>query len=504
MPKAFGTFLPVILFALLLAGCGGKNSGGSAAAHSTPKIESPTGTPLYVSNSTQNGHPAGNDITGDGSITHPFATITAALSLAAQYGPGGGYKILVNTGTYNAEANKRLILQGNYKTWISIEPWSGVDGDVTVADTNSNAGSVSVRNFSISNIQLKGITISASSTGASGFHFFPTASAVKANGLHFVDCTFVGPTRATSNYTAILLDNSGSADGSVSDLAFINCTFSTTGTAAAAPSVFGAVPFKNLATNQPFVNVGFYGCTTPSLSGWGDFSTGATGIQTFTCLNCKWSIAGTHAFLLGLDASGTGTTPGCSDILIAGSTFETNSAKGQALLIGENCSGAVVDTCTISGALHGLVVRGATGTSVKNCTISNTNAVGLDAIYAEASKNTSLELNTVSISGQSQACYCLRESYDSSSNVGDGGLSVGANTFTADGSNENIMSWDLASKITSGGTENNNKYALRNSAQWGSFRGNSIGSFASLRADWAASTVATDYKDSDSSSSVVP
>ena len=69
--------------------------------------------------------PNGDDIRGDGTMEHPFATIERAIEAAEANGMDGGDQILLREGTYYPARPLKLSEKGTPQRWSRLAAWSG-------------------------------------------------------------------------------------------------------------------------------------------------------------------------------------------------------------------------------------------------------------------------------------------------------------------------------------------------------------------------------------------
>jgi hypothetical protein len=168
----------------------------SSAAAWAPPTAGPFANLLYVS---QNG----NDTTGDGSFSHPFATYNHSAAVATSDGAAGGnlYAVMFGPGTYSEnivlvpwvslcgiDTGESTILNGS----LGIgSPWAGDSGFTAIVSNCDVVGAVDIDALAVGsggfssvqfiNCYISAATFTSEGTGGSSGFF-----------LYCIDCTFDG------------------------------------------------------------------------------------------------------------------------------------------------------------------------------------------------------------------------------------------------------------------------------------------------------------------------
>lgn len=471
-----------------------RNEGGGAWwLPAAPSVTVPTGGTIYVSGSSPSALPAGNDTTGDGSALAPYATLTKAMSVL----PVGGNRLVLCDGTFteNTAAGGRWVLVGSYTLPVLFDSYSGSASTFIIQNTSGTSGVINVRSSAAGNIQFRHATIRPTTDNCAAVLFNPASGAATATNIYFFDCIIEVRTAAASAAYAISL----TLDVALTNIQFVRCVFTRTvgGSTTSNPSIFQAAPTTLTTNNQPYSTVGLWYCST-SDNNWTRFSGLAAGVAGMDIIGCTFSISSSYGILLGQDSSG-GTTPKVTIARVWGNTLTTTGANPHGLLIGENVTGADVAHNTVSSTLQGIVVKGATTTTVRNNGVTLTNSATGSALYSKASTGTVFSANTVAVSGTGSGAG-FREGVDGSNKAGT--TTFSGNTLSISGASATALQWADGTGSTGGAVANDNNITLASSATLGSVRGTAVTTQADLRAVWATAGIGGDDPANDSRSLV--
>lgn len=457
-----------------------------------PAYAAPTAGTIYVSGASPSALPAGNDTTGDGSASAPYATLTKALSVIGT----GGNKLVLCDGTFaeNTTASGRWILAGLFRLPVVFDSYSGSAANFIISNVSGTSGVVNIRSSSVSNIQFRRATIRPTTDACSAILFNPATAGISATNLMFFDCNIeVRSTASTSTYAIALI-----TDYNANNIQFVRCSFVRTAGASTAtnPSILQAAPTTLTTNNQPYSKIGLWNCST-SDNNWMRFSGLVSGISGLDIIGCTFSINGLYGILLGQDSSG-GTTPKVTNGRIWGNTVTTVGSNPHAILVGENAV-ADVDKNVINSTLQGIVIKGSIGSTVNENIVTLTNAGVGSALYSKASFDTVFTKNVVSISGTGSAAG-FREANDGSNKAGR--TTFSGNTISVSGASAAALVWADGTGSVGGAVSNDNTIILNSGATLGFVRGISVSTLAALQAAWAASGLSDDVATNDSRSTL--
>lgn len=456
-----------------------------------PLIYTPQSGSYYVSNSTANGMIVGSDSTGTGTFANPWLTIDKALVTVPAT---GDVTIYVNDGTYSESslATGRLIPRTVFTNWISVEPVTGKRNAVTITTASSAAGAINCTNsYSCGRIQFRRVNVQPGTTQAPAFNV--SSSNGNQNSIHFVECGIAGSNGASFAYTVWF-----QGDGGFEDFALINCTFLPCVNAGAQqPVMVGVVP-ATIAGNGKYNDFLIYGCNTAPTANY-QGAGAILGLNGLCVVNNNFSVGTTYGFIVGLDASTNAVAFTQSNVYIAGNYFSAaGTSQGHGLLIGFGCQGAVAEYNYVNAGVQGIVVKGATNTTVRNNTVNATSAGVLNGLYAKASVGTTFLGNSVYANG-TNVTSCFREDWDNTTSVPSKNTTLIGNSLIADGSAV-LMTWANTPDSQGGAVCDWNVYEIRNSGAWGLLRSHTVTSLADLKAGWATYGLSGDLATNDSNS----
>lgn len=459
---------------------------------SAPAVTVPSGGTIYVSGASPSALPAGNDTTGDGTAAKPYATLTKAMSVIS----AGGNRLVLCDGTFaeNTGAGGRWIMAGNFTAPVLFDSYSGAAATFVISNASGTAGVVNVRGNAVGNVQIRHATIRPTTDGCPAIQFNPTGNGLASN-ICFFDCVIeVRTAAANAGYAVDLL-----TDFTISNIQVVRPIFKRTvgGSTASNPSILRCNPTTLTTSNQPYSNIGlWYGSTTDN--NWARFSGLVAGVAGIDIIGCALSINGTYGVLLGQDSSG-GTTPNVTTARVWGNTITTIGTSAHGLLIGENVTGADVAKNIMNSTLHGIVIKGAANTNVRNNTVTLTNSVNGSGLYAKSSIGTVFADNISIVTGAG-AATAFREGVDGANKAGT--TTLIQNTLSVSGASATALQWVDGAGSTGGAVSNDNSITLAGGAALGYVRGTAVATQADLRAVWAAHGLAGDAATNDSRSVV--
>lgn len=401
---------------------------------------------------------SGNDSTGTGSLTSPYATISKALSVAT-----AGKVIAVGAGAYaeNTSASGRFQVTTNFASPVTIIGATGSAADVVITGA-SDATINTIIQSGANNITFQNVTF--------GMRVNTNLYAIRlaqCSNIIFNNCIFAVKTNNGQINDGVRLQPSGAV---AIGAAFNNCVFNC----ASGTDVARGAEVSWTAGNT--ITVSFYNCAgnMPENCIYGNGG-------TFTVTNCAWVSTATHCLRFGADSNTggnatTATVTGCSI---------TCGSPGHALLFGNGCSGCSASNNQINGGDYGLVLKEHTGSTVSNNTIAAGTAA---AVYFKASNGGSVQNNTINVA-KSGAIGCklgAGDTADKNQNVVFAHNTVNLQTF----SNTTVFAWGDSTADLGGGTCDANVYNISAAGgTLGTVRSTSgITNLAGLQGAWSGYT----------------
>lgn len=319
----------------------------------------------------------GNDSTGDGSTGAPWLTIGKALSTVSA---AGGHTIKVGAGDYAEDTWSGTLLIGQtFSAMVVIEPESGILGDVTVHQvSNTNYGIYFYGDY------VRFNKISFPITGSSVGIFVD----IGASHFELIDCSIVHDLTGSPNKRGAVWIWPSS--GTVSNIVISGCSIQCIGDTATACINIEA------RTNAVITGVLVQNCTFPqsyslinviSIKSDPAGPGSVTGVDIEDCTIDE----GVAYFVLGIgdDAAAQGNI---TDINITRCNI---TGVNHACAIEFGVNGCVIDDCTISSDIYGVVIKECSNVEVKNSTItSGSNS----AVYFKAATSPNLHDCTVNAS----------------------------------------------------------------------------------------------------------
>jgi len=412
---------------------------------------------IYVSNSTANGYPVGNDTTGTGSPAAPYLTLHKAISAAA-----AGDTVLLNDGTYAENSGSGYLFINNKApaSDIAIAPIRGSLGSVTITGASGNdnvivGGTTGHLRFSWvtfgfrANTCLQGVR-NAGGSNLSNIYFDHCSFQIRSDdgterwgfkltsttneswsAITLDACTF--SVIGTGSATAISAQHTGGT-GTTSGITVANCAISANTSGVRLLGVAGCVVRDStIATGTSYaMQIGTDGPAGLTSSG--------------TVSNCTISSTSGHAVIFGAGVN-------------SGSIADSTISGGDNALVLKECSNVVAERCTIkNGTANSLYLKGAQSCVVRACAIENTVGGTLLKAVANPETGTKIQNNTV------RNCW----------------LHAGGTAL--------LLNWGAASEDAGGSSVDGNAYRVDGSAAWGSVRGTTVASLAAVRAAWSGYT----------------
>lgn len=465
---------------------------------SKPKVAVCNQWVLYVSSSSANGLTTGNDSTGTGTKAAPYLTIEAALAAAPS---AGGGTILVNDGSYSPNVSGRLILSRVFTDWVSIEPYTGRLGDVTITSSNS-VSVIQIRSAAASHYQFRNLKLSGASLSSGAiFQHNPTSSSYASSSVRFFGCQFDLPKLSSGGANYI---SQFSSDTAFDDFAIVDSFATTSGSGTVLPSVLVSAPATTSASNQPYTNVVFWGLkisSAQSYGGWSQSSVG--GIKGLTIANCDLTMTSNYGVLVGADSSDPTSVCGCSNVVISGGKYTAlNTSSGHPICLGVNVTDPLVEWVDISGGLHGVILKACTRPIVRASYIDVAN--GFDAIYYKASTNAYVLGNTAHLGSYGgNPGWVVREGPDPTTGYKSSGSVLVGNWLIADDTSEGLYNISDSTGSTGGARMDYNVSEIRGAAFAGTVRGATISTVASLRSAWSSAGLSGDLTTNDAHTAFV-
>lgn len=420
---------------------------------STHTADKPTGVDETIGTGSQIFSVAttGNDTTGDGSLTNPYASITKALTVVTS-----GGTILVADGTYSEDTAATGYFRPTqiFSSYVTIRSASGTASNVIVRGASNATYNTLIQN-NAAYIRFENVTF--------GMRLSTNGSALRlanSNNIQFVGCKFATQSDSGGTRYGVLLQPSGATV--IDSILFDTCTWTQTGTFAAR-----GVSVVWTASNT-ISNISLTNCTATMQSDCLYLQGGG-----YTITGGSYTSTDTRAILFGADSNTGGNLTTGS---ITGAT--ATCTNGHGLLIGNNAGGVTVDDCTCSGGDYGIVIKENTGATVTNCTATG-NSSGGAAIYCKAATGASVTYCTENQSVGVGFKVGVGDTGNKCSNITHTHCTVNI-SGTA-----NALSWGDSTADLGGGVEDYNAYEITGTGNFGSVRATSgITTLAALQAAW--------------------
>jgi hypothetical protein len=300
---------------------------------------------------------------------------------------------------------------------------------------------------------------------------FEVANPARCAGLRFTECRFrSGSSAGVNGYLVHVQADAGGASGDVvGDFTFERCEFLDN----AHPGY--ALTFRpdNPASGTPLLGLRMRGCRSQVAS----FALRMY-VSDVRIEDCDFQSTTGHGLLLGVDNVATGN-PAETARRIEVSHCRIHSQSGHALLIGGGTSHAVVSGCHVQGGNQGVVVKEATDIWVEACEVRMEAAAGITGLYAKAGRRVMFRGNRV------------RAAFGTAFRVGAGdtgnkcqAVRLEQTDLTVTGT-ATLMNWGAASTDDGGGGAEANRWHRAATASFGTVRGTTITSAASLATAWS-------------------
>lgn len=467
----------------------------------------------------------GNDSTGNGSALTPYATIQKALNVAA----ASGSEIIVAPGTYT-------------------ENNSSTNGFIPRRFGGSRSGTQPTAYTTVRSLTLNGVVntgaidviVTAPNTITSGLIYCSST-----NGWGYVDwwgLNFTMPSGTSSNL-GIVRFNSTASTNDYDNIRFDTCTFTLAAVTGQRPNIL-EIGSDNFPNNLQFVGCTFIGIanTTCSIMNASLFTSGGNPGTGFKMLYCNlasgfqgtWTRNGTAGgftspMIIGNDFGWTDASPAGHGIMLGQDNVYSATVRvtepyvagnyvnhpSHGLIMGGGVSGGTVERNRIRNfGLHVAVSKeqtqntssGPYGNWRHNFGICGGSGQ-LSGLYNKSSLYVGWFENLIYCSGSS-AMYGLREGLgsDGSPFNKSGYSSYLANRIVWNNTNasSNMVFYDIAANSQGNSQANYNVYEVRTNANgWGSVRGTSVTSLATLQAAWASAGVGTETTSGNDGNSIV-
>lgn len=455
----------------------------------------------------------GNDSTGNGSAATPYATIAKALNIAQ--GNGAGAEIIVAPGTITEGGG------GSYG-FIPGKPPSG-SRQASAPTVYSTVRSLTLNG--VVNTNAYDVTIQASNAATSGIIYLGST-----NGWGYVDFWGLAFTQSAglnpgANPAPIIYINSAAATQDFANIRFDTCQFNLATPTSGYPVVMYA------SSEYPPNNLVFIGNTFVGLGGttqcyliqstlFDASGVPATGFKflynTISNFAGAWdngycggfaspmiigndlpflsTSSGTHGILLGQDGVYSGSKA-VTEPYTAGNYI---SHPSHNLIHGGGCSGGIIEHNRCVGGIHGVVVKEHTQNSssiTTNVRFNYCNGTGsgqLTSLYNKASLYAGFFEN-LAVGNNSNTSYQLFEEGIGDTSNKPGWTTAISNRFVFNNasSTQGALNWQSSSNVQGNSQSYYNIYEIR-SGTWGTVRGTSVSSVATLAAAWKSAGVGTE------------
>ena len=291
--------------------------------------------------------------TSVGAITGPWKTIVKAVATVA-----AGDEVVVADGTYaeNSGSNYLSIGSKTYATPVTFRadnPHVGTTWNVIITGASGNNN---VYIDSCTGITFKEIEFQPNSNSSDTVYL---AGANKR--LRFINCNLTNSSVTSGRRTLYMIGTSAGYT-----IEFIGCSFFGKSDKAVISSI-------NAASLPVLDNIMFQNCTIASTGGTNtplvDIQKGFSGLLFDTCVFTHTGTSNVKTITLGIDGASDNASS-CAGIKLKDCTIST-STSSHALIVGGNVHGLTVDGCgiTATSADYGIVIKCATGASVRNNTV---------------------------------------------------------------------------------------------------------------------------------------
>jgi hypothetical protein len=313
---------------------------------------------------------------GDGTLAHPYATVSKALSVAA-----AGNVILLAAGTYqeNTDSYKSLVIKRSFASYVIIDTETHTAGAVTVQ--GQSGGSYPDLYFSEANsayIKFRNLIIGGMGAGILQPRY-------QSDHIAFENCTF-NPKSGTN----IGITFGGYAVAKT-NWSFTNCVINCTGAGASYKPFNATLSGGDSLNGLTLTNCNFYSTGTGGvvLNSVTNVTISGGGVYTSGSAVCNGSLAMTNCTTVSISnftsqntGVGNGNNALSTDnsnaaVTITGGTYSSTDTGGSSrgVMIGSNITVSGMTATAANWALG--IVTNATGFSFSGCSFTSTGSFAL-------------------------------------------------------------------------------------------------------------------------------